>query len=193
MAIELMQAKLSFSLKGLPATGIYISILLGTLVIASCGGDEVPAGPDPRATSSIVGRYSGTYDYVAVRNMIEDQEASLHCPLILEITFESGELFGGWFEAVAPASGCGEPGTKFLVFSGRIENRNSGTSVELTVSPGLSSRVTCVAIQINTLSGTFGAASPSGAEVELQRDFVCTDNRGDWLTVRVTYTGSLTG
>lgn len=193
MAIELMQAKLSFSLKGLLATGTYISILLGTLVIASCGGDELPAGPDPSATSSIVGRYSGTYDYVVVRNTIEDPETSLHCPLILEVSFESGELIGGWLEAVAPASECGEPGTKFLVFSGRIENRNSGISVELTVSPSLSSRVRCVAIQINTLSGTFGAGSPSGAEVEFRRDFVCTDNRGDGLTVRVTYTGSRIG
>ena len=187
-----MQAKLSFSLKGLPVTGTCISILLGTLVIASCGGDEFPAGPDPSATSSILGRYSGTYDYIVVRNTIEDPEASLHCPLILEITFESGELFGGWLEAVAPATGCGEPGTKFLVFSGRIENRNSGTNVELTVSPGLSSRVTCVAIQINKLSGTFGAASPSSSEVELRRDFVCTDDGGDGLTVRVTYAGSRT-
>jgi hypothetical protein len=160
--------------------------LLGTL---SCGeGDPAATAPIPAA--SIVGAYEGTYAYRVYRNALPDPEASLNCPMLLVITDAVWSTVTGRLEAMAPASGCGEPGARYSVMSGSTTHLDIGIEVELTVSPSLSSWVQCVDFQVNTLSGSFFSGTTPGREVELRRGFVCTDRRGDWLTINVTYSGT---
>lgn len=163
--------------------------MLALSTVVGCGDDE-PTSPGPGSATSIVGSYSGTYDYAVVRNATQDPETSLHCSMRLVITDEVGGAFAGRLEVMGPASGCGAPGDRYSVLGGTVQYRDIGASVEVTISPGLSSRVNCAGVQVTTMSGTFFAGSIPGVEAELRRGFVCEDTQGDWLTVNVTYTGS---
>lgn len=192
MAMKMTRATPSFVLKDLPATSLVFGALLATLAMTSCGGDKSPTAPDPRS-ASMVGEYSGIFDYVVVRNAVQDPDATLHCQLMLEITYEAADTFAGRMEAMEPSGECGEPGTRFAFFNGLIERRSSGSKVTLIVSPNLGARVGCVAFQVNPLPGEYHAGPSASAELQLARDFVCADASGDWLTVRVKYNGSRGG
>ncbi|MGB5675238.1 MAG: hypothetical protein WBO43_11870 [Gemmatimonadota bacterium] len=168
---------------------------IGGLVIAlvtiACGGDESPAAPDP-GSASMVGEYSGIFDYEVSRNALPDLVSSVHCNVMLDITYAAAETIAGSMGAMEPPGGCGEPGATFAFFNGTIERRSSGSRITLTMSPNLGVRVGCVAFQVNPLPGEYHGPS-SSAEIELARDFVCADASGDWLTVRVRYAGSRRG
>ncbi len=183
---------LGFALNRLSSTSHALGVLLAALAVNACGGDKSPTAPDP-GSASMVGEYSGIFDYDVLRNTAPDPDASLHCDLMVEITYEAADTFAGRMEAMEPSGECGEPGTRFAFFNGLIERRSSGSKVTLIVSPNLGARVGCVAFQVNPLPGEYHAGPSSSAELQLARDFVCADASGDWLTVRVKYNGSRGG